>query len=975
MKGRVTQILMLILLVVTMVIPAGYSFAEDQQSNDQKEAVSNVNDEMKFLYIESKELEAPGTQNIAVSWKEKIDEVEKFVLVYTDPKGKSLELGETSRTEHSILFSKDFSSKEIGEYVIRGLKFYVGGDEQYLAFDDVEIDASFKIVDNILDGQDVSEDTVVVDIDADGSVDKKDIDSQMKEALDKANASDRNTVHAGTDVVVVLDPGHGGKDSGATRGSVYEKNINFKVAQYCRAELVQYKGVKVYMTRTGDTNPSLAERARIAKNYKADILVSIHQNSGSSSSYGAEVYYPNQNYRPATGTLGKGVAASIQRELTRLGISDRGIKIRNTANGSKYADGSYADYYGIIRESKKLGVAGIIVEHAFLSNTKDYNNFLSSDSKLKQLGVADASGIAKYFGLSKDTGLDMTEGTYRISTAADREKIMESEQGTLTSGEKSNENSNSRFELIKIGSGKYKLLVESSGKAVEIRNGSSESGAEVRTYSWNGGNGQIWKFTSAGNGAYYIRSNTGLYLTMKTDGSGFIASDLTNGDVQKFYLDKSDYHPVENGIYHIANKQRETKVLDISNGSVNDRANVQLYQNNETIAQQFQIHYIGNGYYSIVTEHSGKVFDVASGSLQSGANVQQYRSNGSNAQLWKFVDNGDGSYYIKSKLGTVLSVKNDNLNNKANVDVQTMRNTDAQKWNLKRIPEQNIKEGTYLIASEKDPLRLATQKNNNIQINVIDNADSQRYEVSYVADGYYRIVNKSSGKVIEVTRGSRELKANIQQADWNGTDGQLWRFADTGRGSYFIKSKVGTFMDSSSGSMRENNNIWTYRYNGTPAQSWMLDDARVNAEDQPMENGTYEFISALKSGCVMDIKGGSVKEKANLQLYGRNNSLAQRFEVAYLEDGYYKIISKKSGKALALANGSGASGTVIWQVASSNTDAQKWKFIKAGSGQYYIKSAKGTFMDVSGGKAKPGTRIQTYYPNGTLAQRWKVVQY
>ena len=83
----------------------------------------------------------------------------------------------------------------------------------------------------------------------------------------------------------------------------------------------------------------------------------------------------------------------------------------------------------------------------------------------------------------------------------------------------------------------------------------------------------------------------------------------------------------------------------------------------------------------------------------------------------------------------------------ANVDVQDMRSVSAQKWNLKKIQDQNVKNGTYLIASEKNSLQLATQKNGNIQINVIDNADVQRYQIEYVADGYYRITNKASGKV------------------------------------------------------------------------------------------------------------------------------------------------------------------------------------------------------------------------------------
>lgn len=306
MKVKVARILVFMVLAVTMIIPVNYIFAEEQsdpeaatsqsqtaetQAEDQqKELVSNVNDEMKFLYIESRKLESPGTQNIAVSWKENIDEVEKFVLVYENKKGKTFTLEEKNRTEHSILFTKEFSSKEVDEYTVKGVKFYVDGIENYLEFDDVEIDAAFQIVNEIPDAQDVSDETVVVDIDADGSVDKKEVNSQIEAVLDSVGDETGDLVNAGRDIVIVLDPGHGGSDVGARRGSVYEKTINFKVAQYCKAELEQYEGVKVYMTRTGDTNPSLAERAQIAKNYNADILVSIHQNSGSSSAYGAEVY-------------------------------------------------------------------------------------------------------------------------------------------------------------------------------------------------------------------------------------------------------------------------------------------------------------------------------------------------------------------------------------------------------------------------------------------------------------------------------------------------------------------------------------------------------------------------------------------------------------------------------------------------------------------------------------------------------------
>ena len=454
MRANIAKLLVFFMLVTTVIVPANYSFAEEISGGDQvvqqdsrnesnsesstteietnktndtqstsddnltnqekKEIVEDVNDEMKFLYIESQELESPGTQNIAVSWKEDITDIEKMILVYEDSKGNQYEINEKNRTDNSILFTKDFTSRETGEYTIKGVKFYIDGTENYFEFDDVEIGAKFSVVNNIIDSEDVSDETVVVDIDTDGTIDKNDINSQMKAALLSANEEtgvlSRSAQAKKSDIVVVLDPGHGGSDSGAVRNkTIYEKTLNLKVAQYCKAELEQYGGVKVYMTRTGDTYLTLAQRAQIAKDYGANILVSIHQNSGSNTR-GAEVYYPNSNYRPALGSTGKGVASNILTELTKLGLTNRGTKIRNTANGSTYADGSYSDYYGVIRESKERNVAAIIVEHAFLSNTNDYNQFLSSDAKLKQLGVADATGIAKYFGLSKGQWVQDSNG-------------------------------------------------------------------------------------------------------------------------------------------------------------------------------------------------------------------------------------------------------------------------------------------------------------------------------------------------------------------------------------------------------------------------------------------------------------------------------------------------------------------------------------------------------------------------------------
>ena len=134
-----------------------------------------------------------------------------------------------------------------------------------------------------------------------------------------------------SDLVVVLDAGHGGYDFGASGSGLYEKILNLKIAQYCKSELEKYKGVKVYMTRSKDTYVGLDERVSIASGVKADVFVSIHINSAvTASATGAEVYYPNLNYRPAVGAKGRKLAGEIQKKLVALGLYNRGIKIRTS---------------------------------------------------------------------------------------------------------------------------------------------------------------------------------------------------------------------------------------------------------------------------------------------------------------------------------------------------------------------------------------------------------------------------------------------------------------------------------------------------------------------------------------------------------------------------------------------------------------------------------------------------------------------
>ena len=96
---------------------------------------------------------------------------------------------------------------------------------------------------------------------------------------------------------------------------------------------------------------------------------------------------------------------------------------------------------------------------------------------------------------------------------------------------------------------------------------------------------------------------------------------------------KTNDEPKFDGIYYIKSKVGSNMYLDISGGSKDDGANVQIWEKSDVDQQKYEIKY-SDGYYTIKPIHSKKVLDVACGSNANGTNVQQYSSNNSDAQKW-----------------------------------------------------------------------------------------------------------------------------------------------------------------------------------------------------------------------------------------------------------------------------------------------------------------------------------------------------
>lgn len=217
--------------------------------------------------------------------------------------------------------------------------------------------------------------------------------------------SQRGPEHPGVKVVV-LDPGHGGDWWGACYKPLYEKNINLKIGLACKEYLENtYKNVEVYLTRDSDKvlskdlGTDLHLRVDLAVRKNADVFVSLHLNATENHKDSGCLVCIQHRKNVAEGS--KALANCILDELCNLGLkrnkATNGLMKRNSLE-SFDENGKPLEYYGICRYTADTNIVGGIVEHCFMDNKND-SQYLQTDEQIKQLGIADAKGIASYLGL------------------------------------------------------------------------------------------------------------------------------------------------------------------------------------------------------------------------------------------------------------------------------------------------------------------------------------------------------------------------------------------------------------------------------------------------------------------------------------------------------------------------------------------------------------------------------------------------
>ena len=484
-----------------------------------------------------------------------------------------------------------------------------------------------------------------------------------------------------------------------------------------------------------------------------------------------------------------------------------------------------------------------------------------------------------------------------------------------------------------------------------------------------------WGVEAPGN-AY-----TGIYDCWQYSSEGIVQGITGNVDMDYFYLPGKEEPPVppapgtsenvkgKEGIYTI------TSAADpgyaITTGS---DGNLTLQKSTGGNDQRFIITADSSGRYRITSFLNGKCFDCKGGGKVTGTNIQTYKANNTIAQTWLLQEASDGAYYIVACNSGYKAAIDDST---SNIQLGTREKSAEQAFLLDKVSSDTVSEGWYTIKCSVSPEYVldisggSYANSANLQIYSNNGTDAQKFYIEKMYDGYYRILNAKSGKVVDVKSKGTGDNVNIHQYASNETDAQRWIILKNDDGTLSFFSKCGNrTLSVAASDFANKSNVIQYTYAGSHGQKFTLAKKKT-ASGAAIAEGRYSIVSSGNKKLAVCVAGAGLKNSDNIQLDTKRNAPWQHFILNYLGNGYYTICANHSGLAMDVKGGSLANKANMQQYKANGTDAQIWKIRKNRDGTFTLISKKsGKALDVDCGRFVQNANVQQYKDNGTKAQKF-----
>ncbi|WP_217947051.1 RICIN domain-containing protein [Faecalibaculum rodentium] len=305
----------------------------------------------------------------------------------------------------------------------------------------------------------------------------------------------------------------------------------------------------------------------------------------------------------------------------------------------------------------------------------------------------------------------VSDGFYIIQSAIDRNQVVDAAGAGTGNGTNIQiyASNGTKAQLFQIShSGNYlKITNANSGKVLDVAGGIRQDGTNIQLYDWNGSKAQLWIAVNANDGIKLVSALDknlvmDLYGAVTANGNNISVYASNNTKAQRWIFKKEEdpraamdrlalagKNLVSEGIYEIHSAINSRFNLDVTAGSTNNRANVQLYTDNDSGAQRWIISFDNKGYATIKNQNSGHCLSLASNVVQSGTNILQ--SSGSTySQKWIFKKNGN-FIQIASAWNDkyVIDLSGAHAVDGRNIQLYANNGSNAQNWQFIKIAINN----------------------------------------------------------------------------------------------------------------------------------------------------------------------------------------------------------------------------------------------------------------------------------------------
>ncbi len=287
----------------------------------------------------------------------------------------------------------------------------------------------------------------------------------------------------------------------------------------------------------------------------------------------------------------------------------------------------------------------------------------------------------------------------------------------------------------------------------------------------------------------------------------------------------------------------------------------------------------------------------------------------------------------------------------------------AAKINTERTGRQNIRVYAINVGSGDNVLLMSKD------VDITVDSEPPKITRTYVSE-----VTRDSYRVCaEISDDNGVKKVSVATWSQEGQTDLKWRDAKyNGAGTYYID------INRSEHSQILNNfyynHIYVYDYANNGARASQNMDYKVTSDTgKNISDGEYRIVSAADESKAIDVCDDGTTAGTNIDIKSNLSNKNQTFDIAYVGNGFYKIIGRKSGLALDVNGDTYQLGSNVVLSQYHDGSNQQWMFKKSSNGVYSIISrSTGMALDIHKGVYADGTNVEVYNYQDSDNQHWKL---